>query len=396
MIATIKDLLSQTITGPYQSGLIDTTVLLLIAVVAVVSYFIAKGLLYLIDKAVKRTPTSWDDDMLTHRLFRAVAQLAPALIVSWLLPNFFDDATALHHWARVLTSFYIVWAVVHIINITLSNLYTALSKRPQFKAYAVKGVFQMCKLIAIGLGVIIGLSLIIGKTPLAIITAIGASAAVLMLVFRDTILGLVASVQLTANKMLHRGDWIIAPKYDVNGEVVDVSLTTVKVRNWDNSISTIPPYSLVSDSFRNYQAMRDSGGRRVDRSVLIDLNSVRFLSDKELARLADSGMLQGSDADNGPRPVNLTLFRSYMEHYLATSPVVNPDMLFMVRQMEPTAQGLPVQIYFFTPITDWKEFEHIQGLVMDHVYASVSAFGLRIFQAPSGSDIASLKSLCSE
>ena len=170
------------------------------------------------------------------------------------------------------------------------------------------------------MGVVVGLSLIIGKTPLAIITAIGASAAVLMLVFRDTILGLVASVQLTANKMLHRGDWITAPKYDVNGEVVDVSLTTVKVRNWDNSISTIPPYSLISDSFRNYQAMRDAGGRRVDRSVILDLNTVRYLTRSEMEHLQESGLLDGVETDESEPPINTGLLRRYLEHYLSVSP----------------------------------------------------------------------------
>ena len=367
MIQTIKTLLAETFSGPDQALFIDLTVLAGIAVIAVAAYFITKGLLYLLDNAVLRTPTTWDDDLLNHRLLKGVAQLAPALIVNWLLPNFFDDTSALHHWTKVLTAFYIVWAVVHIVNVILSNLYEAMSRRPAMKAYAVKGVFQMVKLITIGLGAIVGLSLLIGKTPVAIVTAVGASAAVLMLVFRDTILGLVASVQLTANKMLHRGDWIVAPKHDVNGEVLDVSLTTVKIRNWDNSISTIPPYSLVSDSFRNYQAMRDSGGRRVDRSILIDLNTVRFLSDDELRSLRKEGFLEGIDCSGNDRIINLGLFRRYLEHYLATSPLVRQDMLRMVRQMEPTAAGLPLQIYFFTPVTEWQSFERIQSDVMDHI-----------------------------
>jgi len=390
MFETIKQFLSQSIGGTHQDVIVDAVVLCGIALVAVVTYYAAKGMLYLLDKIVNKTPTQWDDDLLNHRLLRGVAQLAPALLINQLLPNFFDDTTSLHHWTRVLTSFYIVWAVVHIINVGLTNLYHAMAKRPELKSYAVKGVFQMCKLVAIGLGVVIGLSLIIGKTPLAIITAIGASAAVLMLVFRDTILGLVASVQLTANKMLHRGDWITAPKYDVNGEVVDVSLTTVKVRNWDNSISTIPPYSLISDSFRNYQAMRDAGGRRVDRSVILDLNTVRYLTRSEMERLMESGLLDGVETDESEPPVNTGLLRRYLEHYLSESPLVNKEMLYMVRQLEPTPTGLPLQIYFFTPVTEWKAFEHVQSDVMDHVYATINAFHLAMYQAPSGSDITQL------
>lgn len=390
MFESVKTFLAQITGGPAQGAMVDTIVLIGILLVAVVTYFVTKGLLYLLDAAVNRTPTEWDDDMLNRRLMRAVAQLAPALLINHLLPNFFDDTTVLHHWTRVLTSFYIVWAVVHIINITLSNLYQAMAKRPQLKSYAIKGVFQMCKLIAIGLGVIVGLSLLIGKTPLAIITAIGASAAVLMLVFRDTILGLVASVQLTANKMLHRGDWISAPKYDVNGEVMDVSLTTVKVRNWDNSISTIPPYSLISDSFRNYQAMRDSGGRRVDRSILIDFNTVRFLTHEEMSELRDEGLLDGVDAEDEAPLINTGLLRRYLDHYLGIHPYVNSSMLYMVRQMEPQPTGLPMQIYFFTPVTEWKQYEQVQADVMDHVYAMVPKFHLSIYQALAGSDIAAL------
>lgn len=391
MFEPIKARLSLAITGSNQSLLIDLIVLAGIALAAILTYFAVKGLLYLLDRTVRHTPTRWDDDLLNHRMLRGVAQLAPALLVNWLLPNFFDDATALHHWARVLTSFYIVWAVVHIINVTISNLYQAFTRRPALKAYAVKGVFQMGKLITIGLGVIVGLSLLIGKTPLSIITAIGASAAVLMLVFRDTILGLVASVQLTANEMLHRGDWIVAPKHDVNGEVVDVSLTTVKVRNWDNSISTIPPYSLISDSFRNYEAMRLAGARRVDRSVLIDVNTVRFLRRDEIEALRADGFLDGLDIDRADKLINLGLLRRYLEHHLATAPFVVTDQLFMVRQLEPTANGIPLQIYFFTEITEWKRFEALQSDVMDHLYATVNSFGLSIFQAPAGTDIAALR-----
>ncbi|MCM1348973.1 MAG: mechanosensitive ion channel family protein [Firmicutes bacterium] len=386
MIETIKEFLSRTLSP----ATVDVAVLALIAVVSVVAYCLAKAVLYMLDRTVKRTSTTWDDDLLNHRFLRGLAQLVPALLVNWLLPQFFDDATALHHWTKVLTLFYIVWAVVHVVNVTLTNLYYALARRPALKSYAVKGVFQMCKLVSIGLGVIVGLSIIIGKTPLAIITAIGASAAVLMLVFRDTILGLVASVQLTANEMLHKGDWIVAPKYDVNGEVTDVSLTTVKVRNWDNSISTIPPYSLVSDSFRNYQAMRDIGGRRVDRSVLIDFSTIRFLSLAEITSLVNEGFLPESVIPMAASIANVGLLRRYLEHYLKTNPLVNTEMLYMVREMEPTPTGLPLQIYFFTPQVEWKAFEGVQSDIMDHVYASVRKFHLSIYQAPAGSDIARL------
>lgn len=391
MFESLKTLLATSITGPHQDGIIYAIVLGIIALVAVVSYFISRSLLHLLDKLVARTSTKIDDILLDNRMLSGIAQLAPALLVNWMLPNFFNDATALHHWTILLTSFYILWAVIHIICVGLSNTYQALSFTPKLRAYAVKGVFQMLKLIAIMVGVIIGVSMLFGTTPKAIFTAIGASAAVLMLVFRDTILGLVASVQLTANNMLHKGDWIVAPKCDANGEVIDVSLTTVKVRNWDNSVSTIPPYSLISDSFRNYEAMRLSGGRRIDRSVLIDFGSVRFLSAEELEKLSADGFLDGLDIDGSEPIINLGLLRRYLESYIARAPFTVKDMLYMVRQLEPTSAGLPLQIYLFTSVTEWKSFERVVSELMDHVYAIISQFHLSIYQAPSGSDIRTIR-----
>ena len=248
----------------------------------------------------------------------------------------------------------------------------------------------MLKLIIIGVGVIIGVSILIGRSPVTIITALGASAAILMLVFKDTIMGLVASVQLTANNMLHRGDWIEAPKHGANGEVLDVSLTTVKVRNWDNTVTTVPPYSLVSESFKNYEPMRTSGGRRVDRAIYIDANTVRFCPADELASLEAEGWLEGLDIDTASRFVNLRLLRNYLEHYLATNELVNPDLLHMVRQLDPTPSGLPLQLYFFTRSTVWQEYENAQSDIFDHVYAVISRFGLRIFQTPAGADLSQL------
>lgn len=373
------------ITGTTAHGTaVDSIVLAAIAIVAILFYQLTKVLLGFVEKLVAQSSTTWDDDLLNPAFLRAVSQLTPAIIVNHLLPGFFGDSAASIYWLRTLTSFYILWAAVRICVIFLTNLYEAMLRRENLRVYAVKGIFQMVKLIFIGIGVIVGLSLLIGRSPLAIITALGASAAVLMLVFKDTILGLVASVQLSANKMLHRGDWIVAERQGVNGEVVDVSLTTVKIRNWDNSISTIPPYTLVSESFRNYQAMRLSGGRRVERAVYIDVNSVRLCSADEMRRLAEAGL---ADADAAPA-VNLGLLRRYLERYLAAHPRVNSSMMVMVRQMEPTPSGLPLQLYFFSNVTEWKEFEHIQSDIFDHVYATVGAFGLKIFQTPAGSDLA--------
>ncbi|MDE7080256.1 MAG: mechanosensitive ion channel family protein [Muribaculaceae bacterium] len=390
-LANIRDYLLYNLGDALPDSVITIIMLIGIALVACIAYYICKGILHIVGIAIDRTPTKWDDDLLDDRFMRSVSMLAPALVVNWLLPALLiASETGYIRIIKILTSFYILWAVVRIIVIFIGNVYTAMSGRRRTRPYAVKGIFQMLKLIVIALGIIVAISILIGKEPVAILTALGASAAILMLVFKDTILGLVASVQLTANKMVHRGDWIITDKHDINGEVLDVSLTTVKVRNWDNSVSTIPPYALITESFRNYTPMQVSGGRRVERSIYIDMESVRFCSDEELQRLASLGWIPSGNITKAARMVNLTLLRQYLDHYLATHKEVNQSMTYMVRQMAPTPSGLPLQLYFFIRRTAWKEFETLQADIFDHVYAVVGEFGLRIFQTPSGHDLRNL------
>lgn len=358
-----------------------------IAILAVITYYNCIYLLRIVEKVIGRTPTDWDDDLLNQRLLRALSQLAPALTVNWLLPAILGHTPGTYRLLSALTNLYILWTVIHILCVFIDNLYEAMSHRRKLKAYAVKGFFQMFKIIFIAIGVIVALSMMIGKTPLTILTALGASAAVLSLVFKDTILGLVASVQLTANKMLQRGDWIVVPGLDANGEVVDISLTTVKVRNWDNSVTTVPPYSLISGPFRNYKPMQATA-RRVDRSIFIDINSIRRLSASELAELEKEGLVTAEDA--AERTVNLGLLRRYLERRIAAEPLVSKKYTQMVRQEEPTPSGLPIEIYFFLTCTEWVKFEHAAADIMDEIYAAVPLFGLRLFQTPAGADLRSL------
>ena len=391
MFTSTRLFLEEHITCQGSEMIINILLLLFVGAISVASYYLLKYLLRIVEKIILRSPTHWDDDLINSRLLQAISQLAPALLVNWMLPGFFGRSPMAFRWLSALTSLYIVGAVVWIITIFIDNLYNALSRRENTRAYAIKGIFQMVKLIVIILGVIVSLSIIIGRSPAVILTTLGASAAVLSLVFKDTILGLVASIQLSANKMLHKGDWIVADKHNTNGEVLEISLTTIKVRNWDNSVSTIPPYSLISDSFRNYEPMRLSGGRRIDRAIYIDLNSVRFCTPAELEELRAEGWLDGISTQKQAHMVNLLLLRIYLENFLATDPRVNTDMIYMVRQMEPTQSGLPLQLYFFTHETEWKAFEQVQSDIFDHVYAIVRRFGLNMFQTPAGADIKSLK-----
>lgn len=259
-------------------------------------------------------------------------------------------------------------------------------------SHSLQGLEQMIIFLIWAVGVILMLSVVMGRNPLLIISGLGAGAAVLMLVFKDSILGVVAGIQLTVNDMLRPGDWITAPGNGANGVVQKVTLATVKVKNWDHTIVTIPPYQLVSQSFQNWRNMEQSGGRRVMRSFLIDMTTVRFMDEKEREEALSQPWGENLDAD-APL-VNLTAFRHYLRHYITQLPTLKrgKTMLYMVRELQPTAQGLPVEVYFFTTRTKWDQYEAVQADVLDHILAVVNRFGLKIFQSPTGEDIRRMSS----
>ena len=278
----------------------------------------------------------------------------------------------------------------------------------------LKGFVQVLQVLLFFIGGIIVVSVLIGKSPMTLFAGLGASAAVLMLVFKDSILGFVAGVQLSANDMLRIGDWIALPGGVANGVVEEITLNTVKIRNWDETISTVPPYTLVNNSFQNWRGMQASGGRRVKRSVSIDMTSVRFCTPEMLNKYrsidlireyiddterrveeynAAHGIKPGERRINGLHQTNLGVFRAYLERYLRNEVPVNAGMTLMVRQLQPTETGLPMELYFFTDTVIWVDYERIQSDVFDHVLAVIPEFDLRVFQNPSGSDIAALRYL---
>ena len=247
----------------------------------------------------------------------------------------------------------------------------------------------MLKIIAIGIGAIIVISIFFDKDPSNLLAGLGASAAILMLVFKDSILGLVAGIQLSANDMLRPGDWITGPKYGADGDVIEVTLTTVKVRNWDKTITTVPPYALVNDSFQNWRGMFDIGGRRVKRSINIDMHTVRFCTAQEMEKFRNEPWMEGFQA-TGKEEVNLYIFRHYVEYYLRNHPKVSQEMTLLVRQLQPTAQGMPIELYFFSADTAWANYEFLQAEVFDHLLAMLHTFDLKIFQSPTGLDLQKL------
>lgn len=331
----------------------------------------------------RKTISKWDDILLNEATLKSVCNTVVAVIMIALTPLVASEGSAVYTF--VIRIFWIYLTVVSVqLACTLFNALNLISSESErTKNHTLQGVFQMLKIIAICIGAIIVASIVIDKNPMKLLAGLGASAAVLMLVFKDSIMGLVAGVQLSANDMLRPGDWITMPKYDADGFVVDVTLTTVKVRNWDNTISTIPPYALVSESFQNWRGMWDSGGRRIKRSVYIDMNSVAFCSDEKRKELIEKGYLA---ADKGEKVVNLTVFREWLEEWIRNHPSVNNKMTLLVRQLQPTPQGLPLELYFFYDGINWVPYEHLQAEVFEYVFAVLPEFGLRAFQAPAGND----------
>ena len=348
--------------------------------------FICRHILIpLVRKLTTKTSTSWDDIILSDTILNDLSRLLPPILIAFLLPMIFAEGHPLLELLLRVDIIYLVVVVAKLVCSFLSSVNELSSSQDRFKNHHLRGVYQMLKILVVCVALIVIVSILIDKNPGYILTALGASAAVLMLVFKDMIMGLVAGVQLSANDMLRPGDWISMPKYGADGDVIEVTLSTVKVRNWDKTITTIPPYALVSDSFQNWRGMKECGGRRVKRSVFLDMRSVTFCTKSQIKDFRDKGWLDGLDREDH-FVVNLHVFRNYMEDYLRHHPRVNRNLTVMVRQLQPTAQGLPLELYFFSDGTDWVPYEHLQSEIFEHVLAIMPVFGLRVFQAPMGTD----------
>ena len=381
-----------------QLGLSEELSVILLRVVAIVGLLVVSAIIDLIcrklivpivRKITVRTESKWDDYLLNDAMLNDICRLIVPVAAYALIPLFLPDDILLKIMLK-LCSIFIIIVFMKLICTFISSLYTLSSEHEKMKERSMKGFYQMLKLVVICFGSIVIISTLIGKNPLAILTGLGAGTAILMLVFQDTIKGFVAGIQLIANDMLRPGDWITVPKYGADGDVIEVSLTTVKVQNWDKTIVTVPPYALVNDSFQNWRGMFDFGGRRIKRSINIDMNTVRFCTAEEMAGFRQQPWMEGFE-ETGKEEVNLYIFRHYVEYYLRHHPKVNSDMIMTVRQLQPTAQGLPVELYFFSADTTWLKYEHLQAEVFDHVLAMLNVFGLKVFQTPTGMDLQSVR-----
>ena len=368
-----------------------STRLTLIALILLISYIITKLFRHLVIPAVhkitSRTKATWDDYLFNERMMTSFCRMIPPIMFYLLLPFVFNNIPQVLDILLKGCLIYLVITTLMLVNSFLNSLYEISNEHETLRNRPLKGIYQMINLVAIGIGIILIISILIDQNAATILAGLGASAAVLMLIFRDSILGLVAGVQLSANDMLRPGDWITMPKYGADGDVLEVSLTTVKVRNFDKTITTIPPYVLVSDSFQNWRGMRETGGRRIKRSIFIDMTTVHFCSEKEKIMFASRGWIDEAQAKPETQVVNLYVFRNYLQNYLREHPRTHKELMIMVRQMQPTSEGLPLEIYCFSNTTVWLEYEQIQGEIFDHILAVIPEFGLRIFQRPSGNDL---------
>lgn len=374
-----------------------STRLTLVALILLISYIMTKLFRHLVIPAVhkitSRTKATWDDYLFNEKMMTSFCRMIPPIMFYLLLPFVFNNVPQVLDILLKGCLIYLVITTLMLVNSFLNSLYEISNEHETLRNRPLKGIYQMINLVAIGIGIILIISILIDQNAATILAGLGASAAVLMLIFQDSILGLVAGVQLSANDMLRPGDWITMPKYGADGDVLEVSLTTVKVRNFDKTITTIPPYALVSDSFQNWRGMRETGGRRIKRSIFIDMTTVHFCSEREKEMFASRGWIDEAQAKPETQVVNLYVFRNYLQNYLKEHPRTHKELMIMVRQMQPTSEGLPLEIYCFSNTTVWPEYEQIQGEIFDHILAVIPEFGLRIFQRPSGNDLTNTVSL---
>ncbi len=364
-------------------------------------------LLRVVPHLIKRTKAVWDDLVFDRKVMVHLSRMVAPIIIYLFIPvAFAETSSSTLGFIQRICLIYILVSFLSFIHFFLKAIYIVYSEKEQFRDRPLKGMLQTVQVILWFVGAIVIVSILINKSPVILLAGLGTSAAILMLVFKDSIMGFVSGVQLSANDMLKVGDWIAMPKYGADGTVIEVTLNTVKVRNWDNTITTIPPYLLVSDSFQNWRGMHESGGRRVKRSINIDMTSVKFCTSEMLAKYRKIRLLKdyvehteqvieeynienhidNSILVNGRRQTNLGVFRAYLTVYLKNQPGVNQELTCMVRQLQPTDHGIPMELYFFSANKDWIPYESVQADVFDHVLAIIPEFDLQVFQSPSGRD----------
>lgn len=375
-----------------------------IALVSIIAHYIAKGIvLKILSHYIRNNRFQWDNYIWERKVFHKLAHAVPAIIIYFSAPLF----PAYQALIVKGVAFYAIIVGLMVINSLLDAVHDIYRTFEISKLRPIRGYLQVVKIFIFIIGGILLLSTLIGQNPLILLSGLGALSAVIMLVFKDSILGLVAGVQLTSNDMVRVGDWIEMPKYGADGDITDISLNTVKVQNWDRTITTIPTYALISDSFKNWRGMQASGGRRIKRAFYVDTSSIAFCSPDMISKFKKIHYLQDYIAQkeaeieqynarfevdrsikvNGRSLTNIGVFRAYIHQYLLHHPMIHKEMICMVRQLQPEETGMPIEIYAFSSDTAWAVYEGVQSDIFDHIFAVAPEFGLRIFQNPTGHDM---------
>lgn len=382
--------------------------LMVLGIICAIAYYVTKSIIINnIYKVFKRTSIKWDDTLAETKALDNLAHIVPAIFVRIMAPLIFSDFKWLLPLVIKLTDSYLVIVGVSVVIAFLRVGEYTLSKVPAFKDKPLASYFQLIRIILYFVAFILVLSILLEKSPIYFLSAFGAMTAIMMLIFKDTILGLVASVQMSTNDMIRVGDWVEMPKFNADGDVVEINLHTVKVQNFDKTITTIPTYYFLSESFKNWRGMQQTGGRRIKRAIYVDVNSVKFVDaemreklkkyhlitdyvsdrQKEIETYNIENNIDTSFLINGRRMTNLGVYREYIVSYLKNHPRIRQDMSIMVRQLANEHKGIPLEVYCFTNTVIWREYEGIQSDIFDHLYSTASFFDIDIFQNPSGKDI---------
>lgn len=381
---------------------------LYVLILALLANFVTKRFIaYVIHPIIGKTSIEWDDLLIEHNVIVRFSHIVPAAIIHFCAPVLFDNSPELVDLFQLVVNTYLIVIILFVIDGVLNFTRAVWERSKLGRRYPAKSFIQAAKLVINLIGFIFILSAILGRSPIVLFSGLGAVTAILLLIFKDAILGLVAGFQLSVNNMVMVGDWIEMPARGADGDVIDVSLTTVKVQNWDKTITTIPTYALITDSFKNWRGMSEAGGRRIKRSLYIDMRTIQFADDKLLGRFKRMRRLRPyletkldeiqkyndgvgeelSELINGRRLTNIGTFRAYCVAYLRDHPKVHQDMTLIVRQLAPGSHGLPIEIYVFTNDIAWARYEDIQGDIFDHFLSVLPEFGLSAYQAPSGADL---------
>ena len=354
---------------------------LLIAVAVGVDYLCQYIFVGSVRKLSEKSHYFWDTLLIKRRVIHNLVHAIPGILVYTLLPMAFIRGKELLLISQKVCAVYIVFVLLLAINGFILVAMDIYNHREVSKNRSIRGFVQVLQVLAFFIGGIVIIAILVNKSPATLFAGLGASAAILMLVFKDTILGFVAGIQLSANDMLRPGDWITVPGSNANGIVQEITLNTVKIQNFDNTISTIPPYTLVNNSFQNWRGMVESGGRRVMKSIFLDLNTIKFCTPEMLDNMRkEIPLLADYKPDKGVTPTNSQMFRVYVERYLTSLPVVNTDLDLIISQLQSTEYGVPIQIYFFSRNKVWKEYERIQSDIFDHFFAMIPLFELKVYQ----------------